>query len=114
MKTSRILMLSTVLAVLPIPAAEEKKEKPAAPAVQVVLTRTKLTTGEKLDEIATTSAVVDEQVEGKLSINVGTIDQPKFWTVEFEVEGEGWIQLSVNDTSRLREGMHEGTSWVAP
>jgi hypothetical protein len=115
MKISRILMLATIVAVLPIPAAEEKKEKPAvAPAVQVVLTRTKLPTGEKLDEITTTSAVIDNEVEGKLSINVGTIEKPKFWTVEFEAEGEGWIQLSVSDTSQLREGMHEGTSWVAP
>jgi len=115
MKISRILMLATVLAVLPIPAAEEKKEKPvAAPAVQVVLTRTKLPTGEKLNEITTTSAVINNEVEGKLSINVGTIEQPKFWTVDFDAEGEGWIQLTVSDTSQLREGMHEGTNWVNP
>lgn len=114
MKITRILMLASVLAVLPVFAAEEKKEKSAASAVQVTLTRTKLSTGEKLDEITITSAVVDNQVEGKLSINVGTEDKPKFWTVEFDAESEGWMQVSVMDNSQLRQGTHEGTSWVAP
>jgi hypothetical protein len=112
MKNCRVLLLAGLVTVVPLFAVEEEKPKPAAPAVQVVLKRTSLPAGQTLDEVSTTAAVVDDQVEGKLSINVGTAEKPKLWTVEFDAEGEGWIQISVSDPSRLREGIDDGTSWV--
>jgi hypothetical protein len=115
MKNCRVLLLAGLVTVVPLFAAEEeKKPKPAAPAVQVVLKRVNLPAGQTLDEVTTTAAVVDGQVEGKLAINVGTAEQPKFWTVNYDSEGEGWILIEVNDSSRLREGIRDGTSWVAP
>ena len=115
MKNSRVLLLAGFVTLLPVLAADEKKEKPtAAPAVQVVLKRISLPSGETLDEVSTTSAVIDKEVEGKLSINVGTTEQPKFWTVEFDAEGDHVIQVSVSDTSRMRQSMTDGTSWVSP
>ena len=114
MKITRILVLAQVIAVLPAFAAEEKKEKPALPAFQVTLTRTKLSTGEKLDEVTTTSAVVGNELEGTLPVNMGTEDKPRFWTVRFDAAGEGWMQISVMDNSQLREGTHQGTNFVTP
>jgi hypothetical protein len=115
MKTCCILIIASAVATLPVVAAEGKEEKQtAAPAVQVVLKRTKLPSRDELDEVRSTSAVVDDQVEGKLAINIGTAERPQFRTVEFGDEGEGWIQVSVTDTSKLREEVHEGTNWIAP
>jgi hypothetical protein len=114
MKNFRVLLLAGLVTALPLFAAEEKNPMPAAPAVQVVLKRANLPAGQTLDEVTTTAAVVDGDVEGKLAINVGTAEQPKFWTVRFDSEGDGWILITVSDTSRMREGVSEGTSWVAP
>ena len=114
MKHCRVLMLAGLVAALPLFAAEEQKPKPAAPAVQVTLKRANLPAGQTLDEVATTAAVVEGQVEGKLAINVGTAEQPKFWTVEYGAEGDGVIYLSVNDTSLVSRGVSDGTSWTSP
>jgi len=116
MKHCRVLLFAGLACILPVLAADEEKEKrkPAAPVVQVVLKRASLPSGQTLDEVSTTSAVVEKQVDGKLSINVGTAEQPKFWTVEYGDEGDGIIYLSVNDNSRLTRGVSNGTSWTSP
>ena len=117
MRNSRVLLLAGFVTLLPVLGADEKKEKEkpaAAPAVQVVLKRISLPSGETLDEVSTTSAVLEKEVEGTLSINVGTIDKPRFWTVEFDADGEHVIQVSVSDPSQLRQGMSQGSSWVSP
>ena len=117
MKYCRVLLFAGLACVLPVLAADEKKEKgkhEAAPAVQVVLKRTNPSSGETLAEVSTTAGVIEHQVDGKLAINVGTAEQPKFWTVDFEDEGEGWINLSVNDTSMILQGVREGSSWSSP
>ena len=117
MKHSRVLLFAGLACVLPVLAADEKNEKgkhEAAPAVHVVLKRSNPTSGETLAEVSTTSAVIEHQVDGKLAINVGTTEQPKFWTVDFEADGEGWISLSVNDTSTIQQGVRKGSSWMSP
>jgi hypothetical protein len=117
MKHCRVLLLAGFVSLLPVLAAEKNEDKKPAkmPAVQVTVKRISLPSGETLDEVSTTTAVIQKEVEGTLSINVGSLDQPKFWTVEFDAEeGSGSMQVSVSDSTRLRQGMREGTSWVSP
>jgi hypothetical protein len=115
MKIRRILLLASAIAFLPVASAEEKHEKPRKPdVVEVTLKRIKLPDGEKLDEVTTTSAVLGGELEGTLSINVGTAEQPRYWTVEFDSDGEDFIHLSVSDPSRMLHGMKDGTSSVSP
>ena len=110
MKKCPVLLIAGLISALPLFAADEKVQNPAPPAVQVVLKRV----GQTPDEVTTTGAVIDHKVEGKLSINIGTTEQPKFRTVEFESEREGWIMFSVSDSAQLRETAHDGTSYVTP
>jgi hypothetical protein len=115
MKIRRILLLASAVALLPVASAEEKHEKPRKPdAVEVTLKRIKLPDGEKLDEVTTTSAVLGGELEGTLSINVGTAEQPRYWAVEFDSNEEDFIHLSVSDPSRMLHGTKDGTSWVSP
>ncbi|HEY1121391.1 MAG TPA: hypothetical protein VGE67_07305 [Haloferula sp.] len=121
MKHSRVLLISGLVCLLPVLAADEKKEegkeKAAAPAVQVILKRISHPSGETLDEASTISADTGDSLNGKLAINVGSPDQPKYWTVEFgegKENGKNVIYLNVNDTSLLTQGVREGTSWTAP
>lgn len=112
MKSCRLLVCAFVSVFLPVLPAEEKPAPP--PAVQVTIKRTKLPSGEKLDEVTTTTAIIGgEEVEGTLSINVGTPEEPRYWTVEFDAS-EGVAHISVRDASRVIQGMREGTSWVHP
>lgn len=117
MNNCRVLLLAGVAALLPVLAADEKEKPKAAPVVQVVLKRISLPSGETLGEVATRTADVDD-LHGTLSINMGTAEQPRHWTVEFSEgtarSGEGLLYLSVCDTALLRQGVREGTSWTAP
>jgi hypothetical protein len=120
MKHSRVLLFAGLACVLPVLATDEKKEKEkheAAPAIQVILKRISQPSGETLDEVSTTSADTGDSLNGKLAINVGSLDQPKFWTVEFgegQENGKDVLYLNVNDTSLLTRGVREGTSWASP
>ncbi|MCW1924016.1 hypothetical protein OKA05_15720 [Luteolibacter arcticus] len=112
MHTHRVLMLASALAFLPAVSAEEKQ---ATMPMQVTLTRTKLPSGEKLEEVTTITAVKDRlELGGTLSFNAGTAELPRYWTVEFRVQNPELMYLSVSDTSLLRQGVREGTSWMAP
>jgi len=120
MKNCRMLLLAGIVTLVPVLAADEKqekKEKPPAPAARVVVKRISQPSGETIEEVSTTSADTGDNLNGKIAINVGSLDQPKYWTVEFsegDEDGKAVIYLSVCDTSLFQRGVREGTSWTTP
>ncbi len=113
MKMHHLLFLAVAAGPLTLSSAEKAAPPPS---VEVTVKRTKVPSGEKLNLVSTTAAVQpDGEVEGTLSINVGTAEAPHYWAVQYDVlAGDGQIYIRVDDLALLHHGMKDGTSSVNP